>query len=859
MQSPHIQFEDDGIQRIATGLQRVTTESGGVFGLRERTNTGIGSLAPSIKRSQTKESVLSSDLEDGEAKTAQNFRGWKLVYLSYQSIGVIYGDIGTSPLYVYSSTFTKNPSKDDLLGVLSLIIWSLILMVSVKYVLIVLRADDEGEGGTFALYSLLSRYANIVRRDPLSESKIKIRRALTYELDLPAQKTRNFLETSRFMKWLLRAIGVLGVSLVMSDGVLTPAQSVLGAIQGLEVVTPNISQSTIIGVSCAIIILLFLIQPFGTTTLANGFGPVVIVWLLFNLTFGIYNLAVHDWTVLKAFSPYFAGSYLARNHTEGWKSLGGILLAFTGCEALFADLGAFSRQAIQLSWLTFAFPCLIISYIGQAAYISEKPDAWSNPFFRTVPPGMLYPSLIAAILASVVASQAVITAVFQLISQITTLSYFPQIKIVHTSKVYFGQIYVPFANWLLMVGTVVITAVFSNTTRLGHAYGVCVILVTFLTTNLVGLVALIVWQYPSAVVIPIWLVFALFDALFLSSALTKVPDGAWFTLALAVVLSSVFMLWHYGKEHQWSAEAADRIQANSMLVVEKPSTDPDEHSLKLTPAYGGHRISRIDGIGIYFDKSGNATTIPSVFVNFLQKFHAASEIAIFFHLRPLSIPSIPPESRFVVSRCFVSSATFRDAVPNCFRVMIKYGYTDQVMTSDLAQLLYDQVREFLIKEATPQLCRDSTAVFREAQVDSNGRSLVGSQPLETIEEKVATTTTSDHLSAPTDTSSRANSINTAQSHLASLSRTLAALERAFRSQTVYVVGKGLMRVRVPPRYSLKKQQRTGTLIECVKGVTRYYVLSMFLWMRNSTKSKIERLQVGVDGERLVEMGVVKII
>lgn len=296
-------------------------------------------------------------------------------------------------------------------------------MVSVKYIFIVLRADDEGEGGTFAVYSLLSRYANIVRRDPREDRSIKMERINTSDLKLGNKQARNLMERSRGIKMFLKIVGVLGVSLVMSDGVLTPAQSVLGAIQGLDVVQPDISESTIVGTTCAILILLFLIQPLGTSKIGSIFAPVVIIWLIFNLAFGIYNLVHFDHTVLKAFSPYFAGAYFVRNKTDGWRSLGGILLAFTGVEALFADLGAFTRPAIQLSWMCFAFPCLLLAYIGQAAYISQNIGAYSNPFFNSVPPGMFYPSLVVAILAAIVASQTMITATFQVLLSCIAFQY----------------------------------------------------------------------------------------------------------------------------------------------------------------------------------------------------------------------------------------------------------------------------------------------------------------------------------------------------------------------------------------------------------------------------------------------------
>ncbi len=238
----------------------------------------------------------------------------------------------------------------------------------------------------------------------------------------------------------------------------------LGAIQGLTVATSNITTPTIIGVSCAILVLLFAVQPFGTSKVASAFAPIVIIWLLFNLCSGIYNLAMFDYTVLKAFSPFFAGDYLVRNGTDGWRSLGGLLLAFTGVEALFADLGAFSKRAIQLSWLCLAYPCLVFAYIGQAAYISSDATgtAFTNPFFYTVPPGTFYFSLVIAILAAIVASQAMITSSFQLLIQVMNMSYFPHIKAVHKSKTFHGQIYIPMANWLLMIGTVIVTAVYNN-------------------------------------------------------------------------------------------------------------------------------------------------------------------------------------------------------------------------------------------------------------------------------------------------------------------------------------------------------------------------------------------------------------
>jgi KUP system potassium uptake protein len=233
------------------------------------------------------------------------------------------------------------------------------------------------------------------------------------ELGTAGEGVRSTMENSKFLRGLLKTMGVLAVSMIIADGILTPAQSVLGAVQGLEVAVDDISKSTIVGVTCGILILLFLVQPFGVGKISMGFAPIVLVWLLWNAIFGIYNLVHYDHSVLKAFNPFYAFDYLARNGEHGWRSLGGVLLAFTGVEALFADLGAFSRQAIQLSWLCFCFPCLILAYVGQAAYISVHPDAYSNPFYNCAPKGTVIPSLILAIGAAIVASQAIITATFQ--------------------------------------------------------------------------------------------------------------------------------------------------------------------------------------------------------------------------------------------------------------------------------------------------------------------------------------------------------------------------------------------------------------------------------------------------------------
>lgn len=489
--------------------------------------------------------------------------------------------------------------------------------------------------------------------------------------------------------------------------------------------------------------------------------------------------------ILKGFNPYFAFEYLIRNKYEGWRSLGGILLCFTGVEALFADIGAFSRRAVQISWLGYAYPCLLLAYCGQAAHISVFPEAFSNPFYNSVPHGWLIPSLIIALLAAIVASQAMITATFQLLTQIMKLSYFPQVKVVHTSKTYHGQLYVPVANWLLMIGTVIVAAVFNNTTSLGNAYGVCVMFVTFFDTCMVTLVAILVWRIKPYFVFLPWLVIACLDGTFLSSVLTKVPDGAWFTLLLASLLAGVFILWRFGKEQQWHAEAEDRFPTTHFVKTN------DAGDLQLTELYGAKVLSRAQGFGVFFDKAGETT--PIIFSQFIRKLVTAPEIIVFFHLRPLDQPSVMPAERYSVTRL---------AAPNGYRVVVRHGYMDEVITPDLAALVYEQVQRHII----------GRALEREG------------------EKGVTITTTATEIPTGSSASLRAPSTGSTSSRLESL-------ERAFNHEVLYIIGKEQMKI------------KPGT------NVVRKVLLEAFLFLRDNTRAKIASLKVPMD--KVIEVGFVK--
>ncbi|KAK6864581.1 potassium transporter 12 [Apiospora arundinis] len=803
-----------------------SSHAGGIYRTRSH-----DARARSASRSSQDRSDQTGDVEDEEdwnrddGRKKQVFKGTTLLWLAYQSTGVIYGDIGTSPLYVFSSTFTSTPDYNDVLQVLSLIIWSLTIMVTLKYVLIILHADNEGEGGTFSCYSLLTRYANITQRDPREALLVRMERHKTQDLYRTNKSIRSGIENSRFIRGLLKTIGVLAVSMVMADGVLTPAQSVLGAVQGLNVVKPDISSSTIVGTTCGILVLLFVLQPLGTSKLASSFAPIVIIWLAFNASFGIYNLVKYDHSVLKAFSPYYAIHFFVDNKTEGWKMLGGVLLSFTGVEALFADLGAFSMRAIQLSWLCYCYPCLLLAYIGQAAYISVNPDAYSNPFYNCLPPGMLYPSLVVAILAAIVASQAIITATYQLSSQIMKLSYCPHMKVVHTSKTFHGQLYVPFLNWILMVLTIVVTCAYSNTTRLGNAYGVCVMFVTFFDTCMVTLVSLIVWKFSPFLVILPWLFFALIDGLYLSSSLVKVPDGAWLTLTIAGILAGLFLLWRFGKENQWRAEAEDRFKPSYLI------TKQGDGKLALADRWGGGTLSKIRGLGIYFDKTGVLT--PTVFSQFVTKFGAIPDTLIFFHLHPVEAPTVPDGERYSIARL--------GSIPGCYRLVVKHGFMDEVISPDLGALIYEQIRKFIVRQAGG----DNLPQEEETQPHGEeGQAMTtGIEPPETAHLKQTATvgqTVEERAEAEMNGSrlqEKGKVREAPEMRNEAVRSELAQLDRSYAAKVMYVVGKEQMKIK----------QDTS--------IFRRIILTTFLWIRENTRAKIANLRLSMD--RVVEVGFVK--
>ncbi|KAH9742103.1 Potassium transporter 8 [Citrus sinensis] len=411
---------------------------------------------------------------------------WKTVLtLAYQSLGVVYGDLSTSPLYVYKSTFAEDiqhsETNEEIYGVLSFVFWTLTLIPLLKYVFIVLRADDNGEGGTFALYSLLCRHARI---STLPNCQLADEELSAYNKDVILSDNKSSigsslkytLEKHRVLQKMLLILALIGTCMVIGDGVLTPALSgsgVFSAVSGLELsMSKEHHQYVEVPVACAILVFLFSLQHYGTHRVGFLFAPIVITWLLCISAIGVYNIFHWNPHVFKALSPYYMYKFLKKTQKGGWMSLGGILLCITGSEAMYADLGHFSQLSIKIAFTCLVYPSLILAYMGQAAYLSKHHNIESDyriGFYVSVPEKLRWPVLAIAILAAVVGSQAIITGTFSIIKQCSALGCFPRVKIIHTSSKIHGQIYIPEINWTLMLLCLAITVGFRDTKHMGNA------------------------------------------------------------------------------------------------------------------------------------------------------------------------------------------------------------------------------------------------------------------------------------------------------------------------------------------------------------------------------------------------------
>ncbi|KAJ6409327.1 hypothetical protein OIU84_008924 [Salix udensis] len=594
-----------------------------------------------------------------------------VITLAYQSLGVVYGDLSTSPLYVYKTTFSGKLSlhedDEEIYGVLSFIFWTFTLIALVKYIFFVMSADDNGEGGTFALYSLLCRHAklSILPNQQATDEKLS-----TYATEASADTWQSsalksfFEKHPRFHKVLLIFV-LLGTCMAIGDGVLTPAISVLSAVSGVKVKITGLHENYIVIISCVILVGLFSLQHHGTNRVAFMFAPIVTAWLLCISSIGIYNIFRWNQHVFCAISPIYMLKFLKNTGTEGWVSLGGVVLSITGVETMFADLGHFSSSSIKVAFTFVVYPCLILAYMGEAAFLSKHHEDIQRSFYKAIPESVFWPVFIVATFAAVVGSQAVISATFSMISQCCALNCFPRVKIVHTSSKIYGQIYIPEVNWMLMCLCLAVTIGLRDTNMMGHAYGLAVTTVMFVTTCLMALVMIIVWKKKILTAVAFLLFFGSIELLYISASVYKVPEGGWIPL----VLSLIFM---------------------AVMIV------------SLGPSLG---MVRVPGIGLVY--SNLAIGVPAVFGHFVTNLPAFHQVLVFVCVKSVQVPRVSENERMLISR--VGPKEY-----GMFRCIVRYGYKDlQQENYDFENRLVSGIVQFVEteEESASKLTSESFGEF----------------------------------------------------------------------------------------------------------------------------------------------------
>ncbi|KAK9748710.1 hypothetical protein RND81_02G074900 [Saponaria officinalis] len=656
---------------------------------------------------------LDQPMDEEAGKLRNGFREKKysallLLRLAFQSLGVVYGDLGTSPLYVFYNTFPRGvQDREDVIGALSLIIYSLTLVPLLKYVFIVCRANDNGQGGTFALYSLLCRHANIntiPNRHRTDEDLTTYSRSRFHESSFAA-KTKKWLEKYSSRKNGLLLLVLAGTCMVIGDGILTPAISVLSAAGGIKVDHPKMSNDVVVVVAVVILVGLFSLQHYGTDKVGWLFAPIVLLWFLMIGGVGIYNICKHDSSVLKAFSPVYVYRYLRKGGKDHWTSLGGIMLSITGTEALFADLGHYPVLAVQIAFTVVVFPCLLLAYSGQAAYLVNHQGHVADAFYRSIPDSIYWPVFVIATMSAIVASQATISATFSIIKQAVVLGCFPRVKVVHTSKHFLGQIYIPDINWILMVLCIAVTAGFRNQSQIGNAYGTAVVIVMLATTFLMVLITLMVWHWHWFPVLIFTVLSLVVELTYFSAVLFKIDQGGWVPLVIAAVFLTVMVVWHYGTVKRYEFEMHSKV---SMAWI-----------MGLGPSLG---LVRVPGIGLVYTEL--ASGVPSIFSHFITNLPAIHSVVIFVCVKYLPVYTVPEDERFLVKR--IGPKNF-----HMFRCVARYGYKDlHRKDDDFEKKLFHNLFMFVRLESMMEGCTDSeeyslgqqTAQSRDMLLD-NGNAL----------------------------------------------------------------------------------------------------------------------------------------
>ncbi|KAK3417903.1 potassium transporter 19 [Eucalyptus grandis] len=604
----------------------------------------------------------------------QNLPWGVIIKLAIQSIGVVYGDIGTSPLYVMTGVFPNGiKNEEDILGALSLIFYSMILIYMIKYVFIVLSANDNGDGGTFALYSLICRYAkaSLTPNEQAEDKEVS-----NYRLEVPSRRLRwasavkSLLENRKAAKYLLLFVTMLGTAMVIGDGILTPCISVLSAIGGIREAASSFGNDQVMWISVVILILLFQVQRFGTQKVGYSFAPILSLWFLCIALIGIYNFAKHDPGVIRAVNPLYIIHYFMRNKKDAWISLGGVILCLTGSEALFADLGHFNILSIQLSSCLVVFPSIILAYFGQAAYLRKHTEDVASTFYSSIPKPMYWPMFVIAVLAAIIASQAMISATYSIVKQSVALGCFPSVKVVHTSKDHEGQIYIPEVNTLLMLACVGVTLGFKTTLQLGNAYGIAVVFVFTITSTFLVIVMIMIWKTNILLVVLYILTIGLAEYVFLSSVLYKFVDGGYVPLVFAVVMVTIMLVWNYGYRKKYEYEFENKVSREALVTI-----------------MSNTNIRQVPAVALFYTELVQG--ISPVFNQYVANVPALHSVLIFVSIKSLPISKVPSEERFI----------FRQVEPEAsgiYRCVVRYGYRDARMEQQFFEkVLIDRLKDFI--------------------------------------------------------------------------------------------------------------------------------------------------------------------
>jgi KUP system potassium uptake protein len=540
--------------------------------------------------------------------------GLGLATLALGALGVVYGDIGTSPLYALKECFGGPhgvpPTPENVLGIVSLVFWAMTFVVTFKYLTFVMRADNRGEGGILALLALVSRKGDARRG----------RRALL-------------------------VLGLFGAALLYGDGVITPAISVLGAVEGLSVAAPSLAHG-VAPITVVILLALFLFQKRGTATVGAVFGPIMLVWFSAIALLGIRGLLI-DPTILRSIEPQHAIAFFVRHRGHGFLVLGAVVLVLTGGEALYADMGHFGRRPIRLAWLAFAMPALLLNYMGQGAILLHDPAAAENPFYLLAPSWALYPTIGIATAAAVVASQALISGAFSLTRQAVQLGYSPRVTIRHTSSHEIGQIYIPEVNWALGASTIALVLGFRTSSALAAAYGIAVTGTMMITTLLFHRVVRDLWAWPRWKALPLTATFLLVDAAFFGANLVKVEEGGWFPLAAAAGVFTLLSTWKRGRA----------FLAEQMRLAGLP--------LELFLAEIARKNPlRVPGTAVFM--TGNTGNVPPVLLHHLKHNKVLHERVVLVSVLGEEIPNVPEAER----------VTVRTLTGGFHQVVARYGFME---------------------------------------------------------------------------------------------------------------------------------------------------------------------------------------